>query len=603
MSTHPIPTQSPASSCHNCSYGAQVLDNGTTCFRVWAPSARLVELVIDDLAFPMHRDEDGNHTLAIEVDPGTRYVYRIDDRQVPDPASRSQPGGVLGASMVVDPRDYVWQCNDWSGAPWHTAVICEVHVGAMGGFDTLSQTLPRLAACGYTAIELMPIASFHGDRNWGYDGVLPYAPDASYGSIDSLKAMIDHAHRLGLSVILDVVYNHFGPVGNQLPNYAPEFFSADTHTPWGAAIDFRRPQVARYFIDNALMWINEYRIDGLRLDAVHAIQPQAFLEELGAAIRRTCLPRGRQVCLILENEHNNASLLRGDYNAQWNDDAHNVLHVLLTGEHEGYYADFAKNPTEDLAKALAEGFVFQGQHDRRGISRGEPSQDLRPTSFVLFLQNHDQIGNRPLGERLTCLANDADLRAAMVVVALSPMIPLFFMGEEWGCRTPFYYFTDYEGELAEQVRQGRREEFAHFSGFTDPERRELIPDPNALDTYAASIPRMDENERSWEWKRWLSGLLKLRNRFLSDRLENCCALGCEVLGDKAVYARWRLSDEHHWEIALNLSDKDVSLPRDSATRVIWIESQDAMDALDRGVLQAHTAVVLVRELEGERFLA
>jgi maltooligosyltrehalose trehalohydrolase len=603
MSVNPATHKSPATSCHNCTYGAQVLDDGTTRFRIWAPGADRVELVIDDLAFPMHRDEQGDHTLAIEVDPDTRYVYRIGDRQVPDPASRAQPGGVLGASMVVDPRDYVWKCNDWSGAPWHTAVIYEAHIGAMGGFKTLSQSLPRLAACGFTAIELMPIASFQGDRNWGYDGVLPYAPDASYGDINALKAMIDEAHRLGIAVILDVVYNHFGPVGNEIPSYAPEFFCADVHTPWGAAIDFRKPQVARYFIDNALMWINEYRIDGLRLDAVHAIQPQSFLEELGAAVRRTCLPRARQVWLILENEHNAASLLRGDYNAQWNDDAHNVLHVLLTGEHEGYYADFSKQPTEDLSKALAEGFVFQGQHDRRGISRGEPSQDLRPTSFVLFLQNHDQIGNRPLGERLTCLANEADLRAAMVLVALSPMIPLFFMGEEWGCRTPFYYFTDYEGELAEKVRQGRREEFSHFSGFTDPERRELIPDPNALDTYAASIPRMEGDEHMLAWKRWFAGLLQLRRRFLGARLETSCALGSEVLGEKAVYARWRLGDGHYWEMALNLSDRDVSLPRDSATRVIWIEPQDAMDALDRGILQAHSAVVLVRELEGERLLA
>ena len=603
MPTHLTSTQSPATSCHHCTYGAQVLDDGTTRFRVWAPTAKHVELVIGDLVFPMHRDEDGSHTLTIEIDSETRYVYRVGNRQVPDPASRAQPDGVLGASMVVDPRDYAWQCNDWNGAPWHTAVICEVHVGAAGGFDTLRNALPRLAACGYTAIELMPIGSFQGDRNWGYDGVLPYAPDASYGSIDSLKAMIDHAHRLGLAVILDVVYNHFGPVGNELSNYAPEFFCTEVHTPWGAAIDFRRPQVARYFIDNALMWINEYRIDGLRLDAVHTIQPKAFLEELSAVVRHTCLPRGRHVWLILENEHNAASLLRGSYTAQWNDDAHNVLHVLLTDEQEGYYADFARNPTADLAKALREGFVFQGQHDRRGISRGEPSKDLHPTSFVLFLQNHDQIGNRPLGERLTCLVNDADLRAAMVIVALSPMIPLFFMGEEWGCRTPFYYFTDYEGELAEKVRKGRREEFAHFAGFTDPERRKQIPDPNALDTYAASIPRMDDNESTAQWRRWFTGLLQLRKRFLTHGLLVSCALDSEVLGEKAVYARWRLGDGHDWEIALNLSDRDVTLPRDSPTKVIWIEPQEAMDAFDRGVLQSHAAVVLVRELEGERLLA
>ncbi|RUL77728.1 malto-oligosyltrehalose trehalohydrolase [Dyella choica] len=603
MSVNTISRKSPTTSGHSCTYGAQVLDDGTTRFRVWAPSAARVELMIDELAFLMERDEEGNHTLTVEVDPDTRYTYRIDDRQVPDPASRSQPGGITGASVVVDPRAYLWKSNEWHGLPWRQAVICEVHVGAMGGFDALRQALPRLAACGYTAIELMPVASFQGDRNWGYDGVLPYAPEASYGSIHSLKAMIDAAHQLGLAVILDVVYNHFGPAGNELPSYAPEFFSADVNTPWGAGIDFRRPQVTRFFFDNALLWINEYRFDGLRLDAAHAIEPQALLKELGAAIRRTCLPRGREVWLILENERNAASLLRSDYNAQWNDDAHNVLHVLLTGEQEGYYADFAKHPSEDLAKALAEGFVFQGQNDRRGIPRGEPSQDLPPTSFVLFLQNHDQIGNRPLGERLTCLANEADLRAAMVLVALSPMIPLFFMGEEWGCRTPFHYFTDYPGELAQKVREGRRGKFAHFSGFTDPKQRKRIPDPNAADTYAASIPRVDDDVSALECKRWFAGLLQWRKRYLVDNLADSCALGCEVLGTRAVHARWRLGDGRHWEIALNLSGQNVSLSRDSVAKVLWIEPQDAVDALDRGILTAHTAVVLVRESEGVRLLA
>ncbi|MFK2900664.1 malto-oligosyltrehalose trehalohydrolase [Dyella jejuensis] len=580
-----------------------MLDDGSTRFCLWAPGAAHVQLLIDGRAQAMARDEEGNHLLITQAPAGTRYVYRVDGRQVPDPASRAQPGGVSGASMVVDPADYAWRCDTWHGAPWHTAVICELHVGALGGFDQVCACLPRLAACGFTAIELMPIASFQGDRNWGYDGVLPYAPDASYGTPASLKAMIDEAHRLGLAVILDVVYNHFGPVGNELPNYVPEFFRADIHTPWGAAIDFCRPQVARYFIDNALMWINEYRFDGLRLDAVHAIQPPAFLEEFAAAVRRTCLPHGRQVWLILENEHNAAGLLRGDYDAQWNDDAHNALHVLLTGEHEGYYADFAGDPTGEVAKALAEGFVFQGQHDRRGISRGEPSQDLHPTSFVLFLQNHDQIGNRPMGERLTCLADEADLRAAMVLVALSPMIPLYFMGEPWGCRTPFYYFTDYDGELATQVREGRREEFAHFSGFADPARRERIPDPNALETFAASIPRVTDEARAADWERWFAGLLQLRRQHLVPRLQDCYALGCEVLADKAVFARWRLGDGHYWEMALNVSGNDVPLPRDPATRVIWIEPQDAMDALDSGVLKAHAAVVLAREMQDERLIA
>ncbi|HUA81969.1 MAG TPA: malto-oligosyltrehalose trehalohydrolase [Dyella sp.] len=590
-------------SSYACTYGAQILEDGTTRFRIWAPGADRVELIIDERAFPMERDRHGNHTLTTAASSGTRYFYRIGDRCVPDPASRSQPDGVLGASMVVDAQTYRWACNDWHGAPWPSAVICELHVGTAGGFDALRFALPRLAQAGYTAIELMPIASFDGARNWGYDGVLPYAPDASYGGIASLKTMIDEAHRLGLAVILDVVYNHFGPVGNELLSYAPDFFRTDVRTPWGAAIDFRRPQVARYFIDNALMWIDEYRFDGLRLDAVHAIKPPTFLKELGDAVRRHIQPSKRHLWLILENENNAAHWLHDDFDAQWNDDGHNVLHVVLTGEHEGYYADFAGHPTQYLAKVLAEGFVFQGQTDRRGIARGESSRDLCPTSFVLFLQNHDQIGNRPLGERLLRLTNEADLRAAMVAVALSPMIPLFFMGEEWGCTTPFYYFTDYEGDLAAAVREGRRAEFAHFSGFTDPVRRKRIPDPNALDTYTGSVPREDNDERTRAWRRWFEKLLQHRKRFLVHRLEGSRSLGCEVLGSKAVYARWRLQDRHDWEIALNLSDQDVPFPRDPATKIIWIESQDAMDALDLGVLQAHTAIVLVREVEGDRLLA
>nr|WP_255682933.1 malto-oligosyltrehalose trehalohydrolase [Dyella sp. 2HG41-7] len=590
-------------SSYACVYGAQMLEDGSTRFRILAPRANHVALIIGERTLPMERDGDGNYTLIANAKPGARYTYRIDDRLVPDPASRAQPDGVLGASMVVDAEAHDWLSNDWRGAPWRTAIICEVHVGLMGGFAALRKALPRLAAAGYTVIELMPIASFQGARNWGYDGVLPYAPDASYGDITSLKSMIDEAHRLGLAVILDVVYNHFGPVGNELPRYAPEFFRTDISTPWGAAIDFRRAQVAQYFIDNALMWLNEYRFDGLRLDAVHAIQPASFLKELGDAIRNACRPSGRYVWLILENEHNTASLLRDDYDAQWNDDGHNVLHVALTGEHEGYYADFAKHTTEQLATFLADGFIFQGQQDRRGTHRGEPSGDLSPTSFVLFLQNHDQIGNRPFGERLIQLTDEANLRAAMVIVALSPMIPLFFMGEEWGCRTPFYFFTDYEGALADAVREGRRAEFAHFSGFTDPVRRKKIPDPNALDTYTRSIPHADDDERTREWSRWFSDLLQCRKQLLVHRLEGTRSLGCEVLDDKAVYARWRLKDQHDWEIALNLSDRDVPLPRDPATKVVWIESQDAMDALDRGVLQARTAIVLVREVTGDRLLA
>jgi maltooligosyltrehalose trehalohydrolase len=570
-------------------YGAKIVDDGHVRFCLWAPDAENVDLVIGRALHPMVPEGDGNYALTVMAKAGTRYNYLINGKhRVPDPASRAQPAGVHCSSLVLDPFDYAWQQDDWQGIPWHTAVICEVHVGAMGGFEGVRKALPGLAASGYTVVELMPIGSFEGERNWGYDGVLPYAPDASYGTPQSLKAMIDEAHRLGMAVMLDVVYNHFGPVGNYLPYYATGFFRHDMHTPWGPGIDFRRPQVARYFIDNALMWLHEYRFDGLRLDAVHAIKPSSFLDELGAAVRQSC-PLGRQIFLVVENEDNRASLLRGDYNAQWNDDGHNALHVMLTNEHEGYYADFHPDPTTNVARALSDGFIFQGQPDRRGVRRGEPGHGLSPTSFVLFLQNHDQIGNRPLGERLTTLVAAGDLRAALVLVALCPMVPLFFMGDEWGCQTPFFYFTDYQDELAEQVREGRRKEFSHFSGFTDPERRQSIPDPNAEGTFAASMPRIDDPDVAMIWKHWFAHLLYLRKNHLLHRLENSCSVGCTVLAERALLARWRLADGATWEIALNVSSRDVPWIRDNDTQTIWSEPPDAVKRPE--ILPAHSAIV------------
>ena len=570
-------------------YGARVVDEGHVRFCLWAPDAQSVDLVIGSALHPMIPDSDGNYALTLMAKPGTRYNYLINGKhRVPDPASRAQPAGVHCSSLVIDPSDYVWREEDWHGIPWHTAIVCEVHVGVMGGFEGVRDALPGLADCGYTVIELMPIGSFEGDRNWGYDGVLPYSPDASYGTPAALKALIDEAHRLGLAVMLDVVYNHFGPVGNYLPQYASGFFRQDLQTPWGAAIDFRRSQVARYFIDNALMWLHEYRFDGLRLDAVHAIKPSSFLDELGAAVRASC-PSGRQVFLVIENEDNRASLLRGDYNAQWNDDGHNALHVMLTGEREGYYADFYPDSTGSVARVLSEGFVFQGQPDRRGIRRGEPGNGLSPTSFVLFLQNHDQIGNRPMGDRLASLVAEDDLRAALVLVALCPMVPLFFMGDEWGCKTPFCYFTDYQDALAEQVREGRRREFAHFSGFTDPAQRQRIPDPNAQSTFEASIPRIDDPTLARIWRRWFGHLLYLRKAHLFGRLEHNAWMGCTVLADRALLARWRLADGCIWEIAVNLSSRDVSWNRNRDTETIWSEPPDAIRQPD--MLPAHSTIV------------
>ena len=470
-------------------FGAELTATGTTRFRLWAPSAQDVQLVIDGRPpEPMRAEGAGWRAAELRVGAGTRYSYQLPDGlMMPDPASRQQADDVNGPSVVVDPNSYAWRNTGWRGRPWHEAVVYELHVGAYGGFDGVRARLPELKALGVTAVELMPISDFPGERNWGYDGVLPYAPDAAYGTPDQLKALVDEAHGLGLMVFLDVVYNHFGPDGNYLHAYAEPFFRDDIKTPWGASIDFRKPEVRQYFIGNATMWVEEYRFDGLRFDAVHAISETDFLDELAAAIRQAAGP-DRHVHLILENEVNSAERLRNGYDAQWTDDWHHCLHVLLTGESEGYYQDF-KDAARLLARCCREGFAYQGEvSPHSGKPRGEPSGDLPTTSFVICLQNHDQIGNRAMGERLTKLADRQGLRAAAALLLLSPFIPMLFMGEEGAAETPFLFFTSHNDELAELVRNGRREEFKHFSAFQDEKKRAQIPDPNAPSTFQASIP-------------------------------------------------------------------------------------------------------------------
>jgi len=532
-------------------HGAIMLDAEHTRFALWAPDARYVsvELEKEGQSVAMLPQADGWFVVQLRCPAGTPYRYNIDGaRKVPDPASRAQATDVHGCSVVVDPLAYHWRHSTWRGRPWHEAVIYELHVGALGGYAEVERQLPRLAQLGITAIELMPLAQFPGERNWGYDGVLPYAPHASYGSPEQLKHLIDSAHHHGLAVILDVVYNHFGPDGNYLGQYAKDFFREDSHTPWGAGIDFRRRPVRDFFIDNALMWLLDYRFDGLRLDAVHAINDPEFLQALAHKVRQRVDP-GRHIWLVLENEFNQASLLEQGFDAQWNDDGHNALHVLLTGETDAYYADFAQDPTGKLARCLSEGFVFQGHTTRHGGERGEPSGHLPPSAFVLFLQNHDQIGNRALGERLHQLCSPEALKAATTLLLLSPMIPLMFMGDELNAEEPFLFFTDHHGELAEAVRKGRRNEFAEFAAFTDPERREHIPDPNALTTFRRSVPSLTEHGNTPFYRQ----LLSLRHQHIVPHLPGTVALGAHVLGEGAVSARWRLGNGGLLQIDLNLS--------------------------------------------------
>ncbi|MFC6338709.1 malto-oligosyltrehalose trehalohydrolase [Pseudomonas sp. CCM 7891] len=540
----------PSRNLETWSHGAIMLDAQHTRFALWAPDALYVNLEFEEgKSIAMPAQPDGWFVAQLHCLAGTRYRYNIDgELQVPDPASRAQATDVHGFSVVLDPLLYHWRHDAWHGRPWHEAVIYELHVGALGGYAAVEQQLPRLAELGITAIELMPIGQFPGERNWGYDGVLPYAAHSSYGSPEQLKQLIDSAHEYGLAVILDVVYNHFGPDGNYLGHYARHFFREDTHTPWGAGIDFRRSEVRDFFIDNALMWLLDYRFDGLRLDAVHAINDPGFLQELARRVRQQVGPE-RHIWLVLENEFNQASLLEQGFDAQWNDDGHNALHVLLTGETDAYYADFANDPTGKLARCLSEGFIYQGHANRHGSQRGEPSGHLSPSTFVLFLQNHDQIGNRALGERLHQLCSPEALRAATTLLLMSPMIPLMFMGDEVNAEEPFLFFTDHHGELAEAVREGRRNEFAEFAAFTDPEQREHIPDPNALTTFRRSVPRLAECSTAQLYRH----LLSLRHQHIVPHLPGSEALGARVLGEGAVSARWRLGNGNLLQIDLNLS--------------------------------------------------
>ncbi|ABI61647.1 malto-oligosyltrehalose trehalohydrolase [Granulibacter bethesdensis] len=540
-----------------------------TRFRIWAPDITLMSLQIQGHdPVPMQALDGGWHEYEQSASAGTRYKFILPDGlAVPDPASRCQDGDVHGWSIVTDPATYVWKHTEWKGRPWHEAILYELHPGAFGGFKGIVDYLPSLKTIGITALELMPLADFPGARNWGYDGVLPYAPDTAYGSPDDLKALIDTAHGLGLMVYLDVVYNHFGPDGAYAHVYAKDFFDESKHTPWGAAIDFTRSEVQDYFVDNALYWLNEFRFDGLRFDATHAIEPQSFLPDMARLIREQITPSDRHVHLMLEHEGNVSPLLRpakngAYYDAQWTDDFHHCLHVLLTGETEGYYEDF-EDATNLLARCLSDGFAYQGEVSRHsGQHRGHPADGLPTTAFIICLQNHDQIGNRAMGERLITLTDHDALRAATALQILMPQIPLLYMGEEWESHTPFLFFTDHHDELADAVREGRRAEFKHFSAFQDPEKREHIPDPNAETTFTRSIPDFSaaQTQQGRDALAFRQILLSLRHTLLLPRLAGTRSAGVDILGQGALLARWKLGDGALMSIGINLGTEPVPLP-------------------------------------------
>ena len=558
---------------HAMPHGAQWVAHIGTRFRLWAPAHAHVVLAIDGREpLAMEPLDGGWHERVVrDAEPGTLYRFRLPDGlAVPDPASRFQPGDVHGPSEVIDPTAHRWSDGHWAGRPWHETVLYELHIGTFtpeGTFRAAIGKLDHLVALGVNAVEVMPVGDFPGRRNWGYDGVLPYAPDSAYGRPEDFKAFVEAAHGRGVSVILDVVYNHFGPDGNYLSLYAPGFFTERHHTPWGVAVNYDGPHsapVRDFAIHNALYWIEEYHLDGLRLDAVHAIidetQPH-LLHELAVRARHATL--NRPLHLILENEENAASrLLRSDdghaerYTAQWNDDVHHVLHVAASGEGVSYYADYLGD-TDKLGRALAQGFAFQGEVMHfRGSPRGEPSGELPPTAFVSFIQNHDQIGNRAFGDRLDAFSPPEAVAAVSAVYLLLPQVPMLFMGEEWGAASPFPFFCDFSGDTAEAVRNGRREEFKHVSAFRDEAARHLIPDPTAegtflsakLDWAALAAPR---HAAALERTRRLLAVRRDRVTPLVDRMGSHAG-AYAIMGREAVTVVWTTEDGRVLRLDANL---------------------------------------------------
>ncbi len=544
-------------------FGCALLPQGGARFRLWAPSLSSVDLELrkrrsDSVSRHSLRRTDGWHEAEVaDAAAGDSYLFIVQSSigtlSVPDPASRSNPLGVHAASTIVDPCAYEWQATEWRGGSWPDAVLYELHVGAFspaGTFAAAAERLADLKQLGVTGVQIMPVAAFPGARNWGYDGVLQFAPAGCYGSPDELKTFVDAAHALDLMVLLDVVYNHFGPEGNYLHAYCPEFFNTARRTPWGAAINFDGPgsrTVRDFFVHNALHWIEEYRFDGLRLDAVHAMHDGSdphIVAEIAAAIRAGP-GRDREVHLVLENNANQARYLHRDAAghaliaaAQWNDDSHHALHVLLSGESDGYYADYRQDPLQKLGRSLAEGFAYQGEHSLyRDRPRGEPSGELPPAAFVGFLQNHDMIGNRARGDRLDRFADARLIPAAYVCLLLAPQVPMLFMGEEFAASTPFMFFCDFGAELAASVAAGRRREFERFAAFEGPAAVAGIPDPNDEATFERSKLRWQERLAPPHKERLqlVRELLTLRRRYLAPLLSGGSGAGrCKITGQFAV---------------------------------------------------------------------
>ena len=550
-------------------WGCEYIDGDRVRFRLWASGQQQITLRLNGAEMPMRPTGDGGFELTVKsVAPGALYSFILPDGTVvPDPASRVQQGDVNGPSCVYDPRAYRWQHTHWQGRRWEESVVYELHIGTFtpeGTFRAARDKLPYLAALGITMIELMPVAQAGGKRGWGYDGVLLYAPHSAYGTPDELKAFIDTAHGLGLSVVLDIVLNHFGPEGNYLPLLAPDFFHPERMTPWGNGIAYDLGPVRQFISDAPLYWLTEYHLDGLRFDAIDQIDDSAaphILIEIAQRIRAQITDR--PVHLTTEDSRNLVSLHPREedgsaplFTAEWNDDLHNAVHVMASGEIHAWYQDFADKPEYWVARALADGFAYQGERSpQTGELRGVKSAAQPPTAFVDFIQNHDQVGNRAQGDRLLNLIGEARTRVLLAALLLSPHIPLLFMGEEFAETRPFLFFTDFHGDLARAVREGRAREFSDHD--------ETVPDPNSPETFSRS--KLDWNKLNQpagkDWLHFTQQLLQLRQQAIVPLLATAGGDSGRVLktAPGCVVVSWTFP-LGTLSLALNISDQPVSMP-------------------------------------------
>jgi maltooligosyltrehalose trehalohydrolase len=575
--------------------GADYSDRGRCEFVVWAPLVKDLSLKIlssNEQMMPMKRCGDGYWRVSLEnISRKSLYLFRLEnERERPDPASHFQPKGVHGPSQVIDHNSFKWEDKDWRGIDLSEMIMYELHAGTFtpeGDFDSIIQRLNDLKSLGINAVEIMPVAQFPGDRNWGYDGAYPFAVQNSYGGPSGFKRLINECHKRGIAVILDVVYNHLGPEGNYLREFAP-YFTEKYRTPWGMAVNFDDSysnDVRNYFIENALYWFTHYHIDALRLDAIHGITDMSakpFLQELAERVERFSSEKGRRFYLIAESDLNDSRVIKprelGGYgiDVQWCDDFHHSIHTLLTGEKQGYYADFGR--AEHLTKSLREGFVYSGQYSLyRKRNHGNSSKERPANQFVVFSQNHDQVGNRMLGERLSTLISFEALKLTAGIVLLSPYIPLIFMGEEYGEGAPFLYFVSHSDlSLIEAVRRGRKEEFISFDWKGE------LPDPQGIETFLKS---------TIEWEKRSDG----RHRILLDFYRNLIKLrkdnpvlskpdniNMDVCGfeDKKVILirRWDSDEKGQVFYAFNFSKGDVKISI-NVPEGEWRKLLDSADSL------------------------